>query len=252
MSKSLHRFDIQTLIAPTDDDVAKLAAKLLINAFKHILKKQDRLVFLPSSGRTPAKTYRRLVTHYRQAIDWSHVTLVQMDEYVTNDMAPELYFQNFLQTELVKPLNIKEVLYMRKVNGGECYRPHIYVQKLSALGPIDFALHGIGRNGHIGFNEPGHSFDSEVNIVPLAAETRADNFPNLVSYKRPEYGMTLGLQTLQAVKHSILLATGHHKAAAIKGLLSRKPIEQIPACTLLNCPDFGIIIDQASGHYLFD
>lgn len=115
---------------------------------------------------------------------------------------------------------------------------------LLSLGPIDFALHGIGRNGHIGFNEPGSCANSMTRIVSLAPETQDDNFSNLADMDKPKYGITLGLKELRSVKHTLLIATETQKAIAVHKLLKQSDILETPASILWSSSDFGIIIDK--------
>jgi len=244
MSNIFQKFDSQTLILMSEEALAEVTATFLIKAFSNILRKQATLTFIPSSGRTPVKTYQHLTQNYRHAIDWSRVTIVQMDEYYADNLDPKLYFHNFLRTHLVAPLNIENFISMHDEKTASLYAPNAYRHKLNALGSIDFALHGIGRNGHIGFNEPYDDKHSETRIVELCSETQDDNFPNMKNENRPKQGMTLGLKDLARVKHSLLIASGEHKAKAIKELMNRAPISKTPACALWNSPDFGIILDR--------
>jgi len=92
---------------------------------------------------------------------------------------------------------------MQKPDTRTLYTPEEYKQKIKAAGPLDFALHGIGRNGHIGFNEPNSAVDSETRNVILAETTSIDNFPNSSNSERSIAGMTLGLKELQAVAHTL-------------------------------------------------
>lgn len=235
--------DNRPLIVPTEDALAEAAARIIVDAFTAFLKSQHRVLFLPSSGRTPVKTYAYLARKYKNTIDWSRVTLVQMDEYKSTTLAPDLYFRKFLEQHLIAPLGIENFIFMTKPGSTQLIAPEDYAGKIKSAGPIDFALHGIGQNGHIGFNEPGSSSDSITRIVTLNPETRRDNFPNLKFNEAPSQGMTLGLQDLSRVKHSLLIASGETKADAIRRLLNQSSISRTPACAMLNCSDFGIIID---------
>ena len=244
MTAPFQKLDSQVLIVPTADVLASVTAKLLAKAFSKILQGQQRLTFIPSSGKTPLKTYRLLAQYYQDTVDWSRVTVVQMDEYCAQNLEPNLYFDHFLQTHLLQPLGIENFISMRKSHGNGLYEPEAYSEKLLSLGPIDFALHGIGRNGHIGFNEPGSDENSKTRIVELAQSTRHDNFSDIIASNRPQYGMTIGLGELRRVKHTLLIASGQHKSAALKSLINRDSISDTPACVLWGSSDFGLIVDQ--------
>jgi glucosamine-6-phosphate deaminase len=255
MAMQFQKFDSQTLIVPDSDALAQATAELLIKAFSKILTRKQTVFFIPSSGQTPLKTYQLLARRYKTALDWSRITLVQMDEYWPGAdpailMDEGAYFYHFLQSHLVRPLDVGAFISIRKPGGGGPHSPKAYSEILSSLGPIDFALHGIGRNGHIGFNEPGSCIYSKTRIVDLAPATRSDNFPNLSEAEAPKYGITLGLKTLRQVNHTLLIATGAHKASAIRNLVGHDPVSKTPACILWDSPDFGLIIDQAAASNL--
>ena len=250
MSLQFHKVSKQATIVPNDDVLAEITANLIVKAFTRILMRKENVTFLPSSGRTPIKTYKILAQKYKAVIDWSRITLVQMDEYYTNQLDEYAYFYRFIEKHLVKPLGIKTFISPKKDDKTGLLDVEDYMSFLSKLGPIDFALHGIGRNGHIGFNEPGSAMTSETRIVKLTSATREDNFTHLTDADRPQYGMTLGLKELRAVRHTLLIATGKHKALAIRNLLKRQSVLETPACALWNSPDFGIILDQQAAEFI--
>ena len=246
MAAIFQRLDSQAIIAADADAVAQLTAKLIVQSLSRILARKQMASFIPSSGSTPLKTYRLLATDYKTALDWSRVSVVQMDEYASDTLDRSLYFRNFLTSHLVTPLGIKNFISIQKPNSQALNSPRDYANKIAALGRIDFALHGIGRNGHIGFNEPGSSPLSETRMIKLAPETRRDNFPDMPAAQRPHYGMTMGLKDLKNVRHTLLIATGAHKTNAVRDLLNRSSVEKTPACALWETDDFGIIIDRSA------
>jgi len=246
MITPLKPVDSQLFIASDPDAVASLTARLIVKAFSHILERKKTVLFIPSSGNTPLKTYQLLATKYKSAIDWTRVTLIQMDEYTKHDMDETLYFKAFLSEHLARPLGVGAFISMHKTDGRGLFHPEDYAKKLLALGPVDFALHGIGRNGHIGFNEPGSSPQSETRIVSLTSATQEDNFPNLDAAVRPKNGMTLGLNDFQKIRHTLLIATGEHKSFAIRNLVKKSCVSKTPACVLWKNRDFGIIMDKAA------
>ena len=186
------------------------------------------------------------------AIDWRRITIVQMDEYWTDDLDEDAYFYRFLHRHLVMPLGIGDFISMRNEDGTGISCPEHYHEKIMELGPIDFALHGIGRNGHIGFNEPGAKANSETRIVELEQATLEDNFANYDKADGPHYGITLGLKNLQAVRNTLLIASGKHKAMAIQKLMDKNPISETPACVLWESPNFGVIADKDAASLIVD
>ena len=116
---------------------------------------------------------------------------------------------------------------------------------------IDLQVLGIGANGHIGFNEPGTSFDQETFIVKLTEKTREDNkrFFNSID-EVPTHAITMGIKNIMNAKKIVLIATGKGKAQAIKALVDGKPDVNCPASSLQLHPDAVIIIDEEAASLL--
>ena len=113
--------------------------------------------------------------------------------------------------------------------------------------PIDLQVLGIGRNGHIGFNEPGTAFDSHTHRVALTPSTIAANArffakPELV----PHYAYTMGIASIMAAKQIILLAFGKEKAAAIRATIKGPVTTAVPASILQRHPNVTVVLDAAA------
>ena len=111
--------------------------------------------------------------------------------------------------------------------------------------PQDLQLLGIGSNGHIGFNEPGTSFDSTVHVIRLKEETRQDNarFFNTID-EVPHFAITMGIKDILRAKKILLVASGKNKAMAIKEMLEGKIREDVPCTILQNHPDVVVVLDK--------
>ena len=111
--------------------------------------------------------------------------------------------------------------------------------------PLDIQLLGVGSNGHIGFNEPGTSFDSTVHVVRLKEETRQDNarfFKSIVEV--PNFAITMGIQDIMRAKQVLLIASGKNKAVAIKEMLEGKIREDVPCTILQKHHDVIVVLDK--------
>lgn len=110
---------------------------------------------------------------------------------------------------------------------------------------IDLQLLGIGGNGHIGFNEPGTSFEQETFIVKLTDKTRQDNkrFFNSID-EVPTHAITMGIKNIMQAKRILMLISGVNKADTVVKLLSGNITTDFPASVLNNHPDVTVIIDQ--------
>ena len=116
---------------------------------------------------------------------------------------------------------------------------------------IDLQLLGIGANGHIGFNEPGTSFEQETFIVKLTEKTRLDNqrFFNSLD-EVPTHAMTMGIKNIMQAKKLLLVASGKNKQDAVKKLLSGEITEEFPASILNKHNDVVVIIDEEAAGLL--
>jgi glucosamine-6-phosphate deaminase len=116
---------------------------------------------------------------------------------------------------------------------------------------VDIQLLGIGANGHIGFNEPGTSFDQETFIVELTQKTREDNkrFFNSID-EVPTHAITMGIKNIMNAKKVVLVATGSNKQEAVKKLLSNEITTSFPASALHMHKDVVVIIDEEAGKML--
>lgn len=123
--------------------------------------------------------------------------------------------------------------------------------RILASHPIDLQVLGIGRNGHIGFNEPGTAFDSRTHRVALTPSTITANArffarPDQV----PRYAYTMGIASIMAAKRIILLAFGEEKAAAIRASLKGPVTPDVPASVLQRHPNVTVVLDAAAASQL--
>ena len=225
-------------IHSTPDALARTVAGELARALSAAVDARGRAVFLPSAGRTPVPIYRALRERHARTLDWSRVTLLQMDEYGTVPPG-EARFADQLRRELAEPLGTR-ALWMW--DGHRLPDPADHADAVARLGRIDIALHGIGRNGHIGFNEPGAGDAGPVARVALAPATRRDTG----WATPPRHGLTIGLGALRRARASWLVATGPAKRDAIAALLARVSEDVCPATALYRCERFRIHADRAA------
>eukprot|EP01156_Anaeramoeba_ignava_P006303 Anaeramoba_ignava/a348290_37.p1 GENE.a348290_37~~a348290_37.p1 ORF type:complete len:615 (+),score=190.63 a348290_37:234-1847(+) len=122
-----------------------------------------------------------------------------------------------------------------------------YEKQIEEAGGLDLVLLGIGRSGHIGFNEPGSFFDSRTRLVVLDETTRRDAAGGFFGIEKvPKLAITMGIGTILSSKEIILLATGEHKALIVKQLIEEKASRKIPATFLHSHPNTHIFLDSSS------
>ena len=215
-------------------------ADRIVEILARNLGRKRRVTFVPTAGRTPIETYRALRDRSCGVVDWRRVRLVQLDEYL--GLAPDdpKSLASLLTTELVRPLGLDDVVYFNDASGRLRVDPADYERN---LGTIDLVVHGVGRNGHIGFNEPLSDRDSPSRIVRLAGSTLRANFSAPADRHRYRFGVTLGLTCLRRAEHSLVILTGSHKAHALHAMVERPRSVRCPASALTGLPGTRIYAD---------
>lgn len=201
-----------------------------------------------ATGETVLGTYAALAEDYRNnQTSYRKVRTVNLDEYIgLNPEHPNSYHY-YMKHHFFQFIDIPmSQTYLP--NGlaadyqEECTR---YEEVIETLGGIDLQVLGIGRNGHIGFNEPGTSFDSTTHIVKLAESTRKANarfFPSLKQV--PTHAITMGIATIMKSRQILLLVSGKKKASIMSQLLEGNVTPSIPASILQAHPNVAIIADE--------
>ncbi|NQD65799.1 glucosamine-6-phosphate deaminase, partial [Bacillus haikouensis] len=161
---------------------------------------------------------------------------------------PQSYYA-YMMNNLFNHINVSPDHIHIPIGNGEgleleCHR---YERLIEEIGPPDLQILGIGSNGHIGFNEPGTSFQSETHIVELAESTRRANARYFSSLDEvPQYAITMGIKSILKSKRILLLASGSHKANAVKTLLECDPDEGFPASVLKGHGDVTLVVDEGA------
>ena len=231
------------------EEASKVASEIFINA----IKENPQITLGLATGSTPIGTYKNLIKAYQnKEISFKNVKSYNLDEYVGLPLEhPETYY-NFMHTNLFNHVDMLEenvhVPHAEKENMEESCKK--YSDMLNAT-TVDIQLLGIGANGHIGFNEPGTSFDQETFIVELTQKTREDNkrFFNSID-EVPTHAITMGIKNIMNAKKVVLVATGANKQEAVKKLLSNEITTSFPASALHMHKDVVVIIDEEAGKLL--
>jgi glucosamine-6-phosphate deaminase len=191
--------------------------------------------------------YKILAENHKNDVDWHRVIVVQMDEYwgIRPEDPQSMWYS--IEHGLVSPLGITQ--FLKYFDGrGALIRPITeYEQTINTLGGIDLIIHGMGRNGHIGFCEPGMPWDAPTQKVRLADSTLAANFGD-DSALRENYhdGVTLGLAVLTAARHALLLLTGDAKDDAARAFFHKPPSVAIPASSVVRNPSVDCVVDAST------
>ncbi len=227
-------------------EMSRKAANLIS---AQVILKPDCVLGL-ATGSTPIGIYDQLVEWYhKNDIDFSEVTTVNLDEYrgLTRDNDQSYYY--FMHTHFFDRINVRPEHTF--IPDGTCadseYECRRYEEQIRSLGGIDMQLLGLGRNGHIGFNEPSDSFAKATHCVDLTQSTIDANkrfFASEAGVPRQAY--TMGIGTILQAKKILLVASGEDKAEAIRNTLFGSVTPSVPASILQIHPDVTIVADEAA------
>ncbi|CAM3252297.1 glucosamine-6-phosphate deaminase [Sporolactobacillus spathodeae] len=230
----------------------KDAAEMSAYAAKQIgdaVRRNPKLVLGLATGGTPKETYRLLVEEYnKKAISFRNVRTVNLDEYVGLSSADPNSYRMYMKQNLFDKIDISfDNCHLpdgiASSPSDACVR---YDRMINELNGIDLQLLGIGRNGHIGFNEPGTPFDAGTHLVKLSESTRKANARYFHSEEEvPKQAITMGIGTILKSRAILLIVSGSSKADAMGRLLSLNgPDPAFPASALLMHPDVTVIADR--------
>ena len=236
---------MQVIKVKNYEELSKVAAEIIANLVK---EKPDCTLGL-ATGSSPIGLYQNLIKKYEAGeISFKNVKTYNLDEYCQLPKShPESYY-SFMHRNLFYHIDIKEEkVHIPNSEGNDLQKLCDEYNDLLHKATIDLQLLGIGANGHIGFNEPGTSFEQETFVVKLTEKTRQDNkrFFNSID-EVPTYAMTMGIKNIMQAKKVLLVASGANKQEAIKKLLSGEVTESCPATILNRHKDAIIIVDEAA------
>jgi len=202
-----------------------------------------------ATGTTPILLYKELVRlHKEEGLSFKHVITVNLDEYYPIPRNAYQSYWSFMHRHLFDHVDI---------NPNNIYIPNsewkkdalkenclAYEQMIEKIGGIDLQILGIGKNGHIGFNEPGSSFHSKTRVIHLDNQTRIANLYEWHDLNQvPRLAITVGISSIMKAKKIVLLAWGN-KADIVAKAVEGGVTEQVPASVLQNHDDCSFIIDE--------
>lgn len=194
-----------------------------------------------ATGSSPLEFYRLI---RESELDFSDVTSVNLDEYVGLDENSDQSYVHFMKENLFNAKPFKQSYLPNGLAEDVAAEAARYNQILSE-NPVDFQILGIGRNGHIGFNEPGASFDGQTHLVDLAPSTiEANSRFFQTADEVPKQAISMGIANIMAAKTIVLMAYGSEKAGAIKATVEGPITEEVPASILQKHEDVVLIIDE--------
>ena len=233
------------VIAEDYDLVSSEAFKLVLAVMN-----KERPVLGLATGSSPVGLYKKMIAdHNSNGTSYKNTVTFNLDEYIGIERSHEQSYWTFMHENLFDGIDIPEAnIHIPRGDvtdiEAECAR---YEEELAQY-TIDLQVLGIGSDGHIGFNEPGVSFDSLTHVMELTEQTRSDNarfFDDDISLV-PTHAITMGLASIMKAEKIIVIATGANKADAVYGMVKGPRSTDCPASILQDHPDVTLILDNAA------
>ena len=247
---------IPTVIYDDNMQASAAVAREIANLIVQKEKQNKKAVLGLATGSTPVRIYEELIRlHKEEGISFKNVITFNLDEYYPIDPDSLQSYNRFMQEHLFNHVDIPEdqihipdgTIAEEEVFG-YCER---YEQKIKEAGGIDIQLLGIGRTGHIGFNEPGSRPDSLTRLITLDKVTRKDAASDFFGEEYvPRRAITMGVGTILNARRIFLMAWGEGKAPIIKKSVEGQINETIPATFLQEHENTVVILDQAASEKL--
>ncbi|MCU1412115.1 MAG: glucosamine-6-phosphate deaminase [Rhodoglobus sp.] len=228
---------------------ADAAGEIAADAIEHLVRSNPRAVLGLATGSTPLTTWRALAA---RGLDLSQVRGFALDEYVGLPPGHPESYRSVITREVVEPLGLTPSLVRVPADSGPIETAGAdYETAIEAAGGVDLQILGIGRTGHIGFNEPGSSFASLTRVKTLTEQTRRDNARFFASPEDvPQHCITQGLGTILRARHLVLLAFGEGKAEAIAGAVEGPVTASLPGSAIQLHPHVTVVVDEAAASRL--
>ena len=228
------------------DEMSAAAARMIE---EQIAAKADCVLGL-ATGSTPEGMYAELCRDYKAGkVDFSKVTTVNLDEYCGLPADHDQSYRYFMNYNLFDHVNVDPARTFLPDGtaadpDAECAR---YEKMVAALGYADLQILGVGRNGHIGFNEPAAALIADTHVTDLTADTINANSRFFASENEvPKRAMTMGVGTIMASRKIVVMASGEGKRAAIAALLGDVVDTNVPVTLLKLHRDVTLICDEAA------
>lgn len=228
---------------------AEAAGALAADAIEGLVRDRPDAVLGLATGSTPLTTWGSLAA---RGLDLSRVRGFALDEYVGLPPGHPESYRAVITREVVEPLGLTPELVRVPADRGPLETAgEDYERAIVDAGGVDLQILGIGRTGHIGFNEPGSSFASLTRVKTLTASTRLDNarfFDSVADV--PRHCITQGLGTILRARHLVLLAFGQAKAEAVAGAVEGPLTASVPGSAIQLHSHVTVIVDEAAASQL--
>jgi glucosamine-6-phosphate deaminase len=251
------RFEkIHNVIFDSSQEASLLVAQEIANLIQRKEELNEPCVLGLATGSSPVKVYEELVRmHKEEGLSFKNVVSFNLDEYYPMDSTNIQSYYYFMHEHLFNHVNILPEnvnIPNGKVSNEELQQYCIdYEMKIKSYGGLDFQLLGIGRTGHIGFNEPGSHVNSGTRSITLDHMTRMDAASSFLGIDNvPRKAITMGIDTVRNAKRIVLLGWGVSKAAIIKKTIEGEITSQVPASYLQEHKNTTFVLDSEASSEL--
>ena len=247
------RFEKMHVEVFSSSNIASLAvAKEIADLIKKKEANNETCVLGLATGSSPIRVYEELVRYHKEeGLSFKNVVTFNLDEYFPMQKNSAQSYYYFMHEHLfdhvdILPENVN--VPDGSIAVEDVYQYCLdYEAKIDSYGGLDFQLLGIGRTGHIGFNEPGSHYNSSTRLVTLDYLTKADAASDFHGIDNvPKRAITMGIKTIKSAKRIVLMAWGNKKAEIIKEAVEGKETSSIPATFLQDHPKTTILLDEES------
>jgi glucosamine-6-phosphate deaminase len=243
---------IRTIVVEDHEQIARLVASRMAALIRERQMAGERAVLGLATGSTPIGVYRELIRMHREdGLSFRNVVTFNLDEYYPMSKESIHSYHRFMWENLFahvdidpKNVHIPEGSLSREVVEDFGRR---YEAEIERAGGIDFQILGIGKTGHIGFNEPGSGMESRTRLVTLDTITRKDAAADFFGEEYvPREAITMGVATILEAREIAILATGEHKAAIVARAVEGEIDVEVAATFLQTHPNTVFYVDRAA------
>ena len=249
------REKIPVIICPDHQAIARAIAQEIVDYVQAQGEKGEQAVLGLATGSTPIGVYEELVAQHKMGISFSHVVTFNLDEYFPMAPHSRQSYHRYMHEYLFDHLDIpKEQIFVPRGDiAPEDVSDHCrwYEDQIKNVGGVGIQILGIGRTGHIGFNEPGSFRDTRTRMIRLDEMTRKDAAADFFGEVNvPLEAITMGVGTILDARRIILIATGEHKAHIIRQAVEGDISPKVAASYLQQHPNAAIYVDPSASDEL--
>jgi glucosamine-6-phosphate deaminase len=244
---------IRTVVVEDHEDIARLVAMRIAALIRERNAAGEQTVLGLATGSTPIGVYRELIRMHRdEGLSFTDVVTFNLDEYFPMPKESIHSYHRFMWENLFSQIDIKpENVH---IPPGDLQRTDVveaaqrYELAIERAGGIDFQILGIGKTGHIGFNEPGSGAESRTRLVTLDAVTRRDAAADFFGEDFvPREAVTMGVATILDAREIAIIATGEHKASIVRRAVEGDIDLEVAATFLQRHTNTTFYVDRAAG-----